>query len=108
MTTTPTTDDPTTTPTTDDDGQAVEPAPAYNLDRINSVPLGRWLAIRRHFDLTTNEVLSDPALVLLVAANESHRDTARRDDWARFESMTVDQLGELFGLGADKSAEGGA
>jgi hypothetical protein len=101
----------TTTTTTDVSGDVedqADVAPAWDLDRINRVPMGRWLAIRRHLELTTNEVLSDPALVLLVAANESHRDTARRDDWPRFEAMTVDQLGELFGLGADKSAESGA
>ena len=48
-------------------------------------------------DLSTEEILSDSSLILLVCAHECWSRARRgQQDWARFEAMSIKQLGALL------------
>lgn len=77
------------------------PTITYKLDVVNQLPISRWLMFRRRLELTSNEILADSALVMLVAAVECHRRATGSDDWPRYESLGLEQLGALFNINTD-------
>lgn len=72
----------------------------------------RWRLLQVRFDTPINELTKDPVLQLVIMAHEHWRVTSQengdpvRDEWDRFEDMSIGELNEYLGItgAARKSA----
>lgn len=85
-----------------------EDAELTTLERAQQIMAGlsvrRWRTIQVRYDANVTEIGQDPLLSMLVLAHEHWRVTAQeqgqpaRDDWERFEGMSIPDLNAYLGV----------
>jgi hypothetical protein len=96
------------------EAESTEPTTMDRAQEILSrLPARRWRALQIRFDLSVKELGEDPVAMLIIMAHEHWRVTNQeqgnppRDDWDRFESMSLGELNDYLGIkrAATKSGE---
>lgn len=98
------------------DEAEVDPGEPSVLDRAQEILSGlsarRWRVLQVRFDANIKQLSADPVVMLLIMAHEHWRVTSQeagepaRDDWDRFEDMSIGELNKYLGItgAAQKSA----
>jgi hypothetical protein len=86
----------TTTPEADDQS-VLDQAQAI----LSRLPAKRWRALQIRFDASVKDLGDDPIAMLVIMAHEHWRATGAgpvRDDWDRFEDMSLGELNDYLGI----------
>jgi hypothetical protein len=82
---------------------------------VKAITNRRWLAVRAALDLSISEIQAEQEILLVVAANERHREVNGNDSWEKFLEMTESETMEFLGFdisddveAADKSVSAAA
>jgi hypothetical protein len=71
-------------------------------DAFSNLPAIRWRVFQRRFDAPMDELVEDKALMLIILAHEYNRTlNGNKDEWERFEQMSLPNLNKFLGLSGD-------
>lgn len=68
---------------------------------LRTIPAKRWFLISKRLDMQVDEIMETTLAIMIVAANERHREQTGKDDFARFLNMGFLDLAEACGLNDD-------
>lgn len=65
---------------------------------LRDIPARRWFLISQRLDMPAEEIMQSTLALLVVAANERHRDETGKDDFAKFLDMGFIDLADASGV----------
>lgn len=77
---------------------------------LRNIPAKRWFLISQRLDQPVEQIMQSTLAMMVVAANERHREETGKDAFAKFLDMGFIDLVEASGLNeidADDDADGG-
>jgi hypothetical protein len=77
-------------------------------DVMSKLPVMRWRVFEIRYDLPMSELTQSQAVMLVIMAHEYWRATetdGNKNDWARFEAMSLVEINEFLGMTAEAAPE---